>query len=70
MHFKSSTVGVVPPLPLPFENKLAQVSKRVDAQDGVGEKPPNNFAIQPCGKEKAITIDLIKEDHNIFKQIQ
>jgi hypothetical protein len=61
-------VGVVLPPPLPFENKLAQMSKKVDAQDGIGEKPPNNFAARLCGKEKVITIDLIKEDRNIFKQ--
>jgi hypothetical protein len=43
------------------------MSKRKVAKDGVGEKPPNNFVVQPCGKEKTITIDFIKEDHNIFK---
>ncbi len=61
-------MGIVPPPPLHFENKLAQMSKRVDAQDGVGNKPPNDFATQLCGKEKVITIDLIKEDYSIFKQ--
>jgi hypothetical protein len=61
-------VGIVPPPPLPFENKLAQMSKRVDAQDGVGNKPPNDFATQLCGKEKVITINIIKENYSISKQ--
>jgi hypothetical protein len=60
-------VGVVPPLPLPFENKLIQLNKKVDAHDGVGEKAPNDSAAQPCGKEKVITIDFIKENCNISK---
>jgi hypothetical protein len=61
-------VGVVPPLPLPFENKLTELNKKVDAHDGVGEKPPNDSTAQPCGKEKVITIDLIKENRSISKQ--
>jgi hypothetical protein len=43
------------------------LNKKVDAHDGVGEKAPNDSAAQPCGKEKVITIDFIKENCNISK---
>jgi hypothetical protein len=55
---------------MPFENKSAQMSGEADAQDGVGEKPPNNFVAQLHGSEGVITINLTEEDRSIFKQFR
>jgi hypothetical protein len=53
---------------MPFENKSAQMSRKVDAKDGVGEKPPNNFVAQLHDNEGVVTINLTEENCSIFKQ--
>jgi hypothetical protein len=45
-HFKSTIVGIVLPQPTPFENEASQMSRKVEAQNGVGAKSFNNFATQ------------------------
>jgi hypothetical protein len=69
-HFKSTIVGIALPQPMPFENETSQMSREIEAQNGVRAKSLNNFVAQwHCG-EGIITIVMSKKHHNIFKQFQ
>ncbi len=69
-YFKSTVVGIALPQPTAFENETSQMSRKAEAQNGVGAKSFNNFAAQWHCKEGIITIALSEKDRNIFKQFQ
>jgi hypothetical protein len=69
-HFKSTIVGIALRQPTPFENETSQMSREIEAQNGVRAKSLNNFATQWHCEEGIITIALSEKDHNIFKQFQ
>jgi hypothetical protein len=50
--------------------KTSQMSRKIEAQNGVGAKSFNNFVAQWHCEEGIITIALSEKDRNIFKQFQ